>query len=387
MEGLLPRTAFAEYVGDKLGEQRFTLLDIGCGGGIDEAWRCFGSKLRAICIDPNVAEINRLSSTESNVGVEYVAGFVGVPDDHPLAKPARDHGFWGRNPWNRFSADRSLELQQAAIGRMSDTDKVKINAWNQAKLADGPQIHLPDLLNARNLCDVDFVKIDVDGPDYLIIQSLADTLTQAGILGVGIEVNFYGSDHPLDNTFHNVDRFMRSKGFDLFGLSTRTYSMRALPAPFVLNMAAQTTFGRPFQGDALYLRDLASTDFAEVAKGLSNEKLVKLAAICSLTSLPDCAADILVTYRDRLASYLDIERALDLLVQQTDLGRQRGLNYRDYMAVFQQDAGSFYPKNLARQISEPLSVAPSSRPASVWKKKLRRIKKAIKRVIAAGKST
>jgi hypothetical protein len=239
--------------------------------------------------------------------------------------------------------NRTYQIQQQSISKLSDVEKVEVNAWRETKLADGPAIYLPDLLAERNVADVDFVKIDVDGPDYLILQSLEETLADCGVLGVGIEVNFYGSADPRENTFHNVDRYMRSIGFDLFSLSTRSYSMQALPAPYLLTIPAQATFGRPYQGDALYLRDLGSPDFVEIADKMPVAKLAKLAAICSLAGLPDCAADILVKFRGRFASFFDVDEALDLLVEQTSLGAARNLNYRDYLNLFEQNDAAFYP--------------------------------------------
>jgi hypothetical protein len=53
---------------------------------------------------------------------------------------------------------------------------------------------------------------------------LIQTLEDAKVLGVGIEVNFFGSEDPQVHTFHNVDRLMKQNGFELFCLSTRPSS-------------------------------------------------------------------------------------------------------------------------------------------------------------------
>lgn len=342
------------------------LLDVGCGGGIDNSWRSLGARLRAIAIDPNIAEIERLKAAESDIGVEYIAAFAGLPDEHPLAKPMTDHGLWRMNPWRRLSAYRSIELQQSAIKRMTDVEKVGVNAWRHATLAEGATVYLPRLLSERGVADVDFVKIDVDGPDFQVLQSLKECFESKSILGVGIEVNFCGSEHPLDNTFHNVDRLMRENGFDLFALTVRKYSATALPAPYLLSVPAQSTFGRPFQGDALYLRDLAAPHCSEFALRMSAEKLVKLACIFSLSALPDCAAEILVTFREKLNGLLDVDQALDLLVAQTELGPRQGLNYRGYIQAFERDAKEFYSANRERSDDARQPRRKSIRQKSLW---------------------
>ena len=43
------------YLSETLRESEFMLVDIGCSGGIDNVWRCFGPRLRALAIDPNIA--------------------------------------------------------------------------------------------------------------------------------------------------------------------------------------------------------------------------------------------------------------------------------------------------------------------------------------------
>ena len=80
------------------------------------------------------------------------------------------------------------------------------------------------------------------------------------VFGIGIEVNYCGTDAANQNTFHNVDRFLRKHGFDLYDLTVRKYSLAALPAPYADKIPAQSNRGRPLQGDALYFKDLVLLD-------------------------------------------------------------------------------------------------------------------------------
>jgi hypothetical protein len=173
------------------------------------------------------------------------------------------------------------------------------------------------------------------------------------VLGVGLEVNFVGSEADTDHTFHNTDRFMRSHGFDLFGLSVRRYSNKILPGRYVSSTPAQSEFGRPLQGDALYARDVAGPDASALADRLSDEKLAKLAAIFSLSQLPDCAAEVLVRFRARLSKIVDVDRSLDLLADQAQVDSWRHFSYRSYMAAFEANSPMFYRSRLW-----PLSEGP-----------------------------
>ena len=69
MEIIRPTTLFLEYVAGIL-SGNFTLVDIGCSGGINPTWRTWGSHLRAFGFDPNLAEIERLSAAEILAGGE-----------------------------------------------------------------------------------------------------------------------------------------------------------------------------------------------------------------------------------------------------------------------------------------------------------------------------
>jgi hypothetical protein len=58
-------------------------------------------------------------------------------------------------------------------------------------------------------------------------------------------------------------------------------------APFEYDFYAQTLFGQPHQGDAVYLRDLAAPHLGDLAHSYADEKLLKLACLYELFGLPD----------------------------------------------------------------------------------------------------
>jgi hypothetical protein len=202
---------------------------------------------------------------------------------------------------------------------------------------------LSDFLRTNSLDDVDMIKIDVDGPDFDILQSLSDSLNRHNVLALGLEVNFVGSADESDNTFCNTDRFMRAHGYNLFHLSVRPYSRAALPSPYLLPYPAQTQSGQPIQGDALYVRDLGASCHPESKQELSPAKLAKAAFIFAAMGLPDCAAELLLTHRERLRALLDVDVLLDLLCEEAQPDRYPRLSYRNYMAAFERDDPMFYP--------------------------------------------
>src|SRR5436190_7659963 len=278
--------AFATLIADGLGDARFSLLDIGCSGGIDARWRAFGSRLRALGIDASEAECNRLNAAETNAGIEYVAAFASDSADAQLeVKQASPLIFRIRE---RLSFMRTNELREARLGKAATEEKLRHNAWEMTELADHTRpVVVPELLAARGWTDLDYLKIDIDGSDFRVLKTFDGKFASLGVLGVQLEVNFVGTDAPTEHAFHNTDRFMRRQGYELFRLDVRNYSSRALPARYVWPTPAETLFGRPFQGEAYYGRDFAAAD-------LQRPGLLKLAAIYAAWGVPDMAAELLL---------------------------------------------------------------------------------------------
>jgi hypothetical protein len=343
--------AFAALVADSLGGEQFGLIDVGCSGGLDPRWRAFGPRLRALGIDASVTECERLRKAETNPGVEYVAAFVAASRDKkidPTRSQASDLILAVRE---RLSFMRTRELREARLAKAEIEEKLRHNAWELTQLADATKpVVLPDLLAARGWTDADYLKIDIDGADWEVLQSFTGRLSSLGLLGVQLEVNFVGTDSPTEHVFHNTDRYMRKQGFELFRLDVRNYSSRALPARYVWPTPAETVTGRPWQGEAYYALDVGTS-------GLSPRKQAKLAAILALWGVPDLAAELLIAQRGRLDKLFDVERALDLLAAQTQPHPSRKLGYRDYMKAFEADAPWFYRREGNISLGERLAAA------------------------------
>jgi FkbM family methyltransferase len=342
MEGLLDGTPFSRLVANGLGLHRFTLVDIGCSGGIDTAWGAFGPCLRAFGFDPNLDEVAQLTSSGSTLGVEYIGAFISATRNDSMVAQAP---FWERSPAERLSVFRTLDRRARHAASLGSREMSKLNLWPKTRLADPHEgIFLPDFLRSRGVDDIDFIKIDVDGADFQILRSLQDVLEEYRVLGVGIEVNFFGSDNPDIHTFHNVDRLMKAAGFELFGLTVRRYSVSALPAPYLSDYPTQTEWGRPFQGDAIYLRDAAAPEQAEWSNALSPHKLVKLASLFSLAQLPDCAAEVLQCFAARIGELLDEQAGLEALLEQCKRNVDMPADYMQYMSAFDSDSTFFFPR-------------------------------------------
>ena len=340
---------FAALVAAGLGGERFSLLDIGCSGGIDPRWRVFGARLKALGIDASEAECARLKAAEPNPDVDYLAAFAAdAPDAKLEVRQASPLIFRIRD---RLSFMRTNERREALLGKAATEEKLRHNAWEMTELADRTRpVVVPELLAARGWTDLDYLKIDIDGSDFRVLKTFGGKLASLGVLGVQLEVNFVGTDGPDEHAFHNTDRFMRGQGYELFRLDVRTYSSRALPARYVWPTPAETVSGRPFQGEAYYARDVDTP-------GLTAAKRAKLAAIFALWGVPDLAAELLVAHRSALAPLFDVDRGLDLLAAQQQPERTRKLDYKGYLASFDADDRWFYRPEGNIGLGERLAAA------------------------------
>lgn len=364
-------TRFSTLVASSLRAERFTLIDIGCSGGIDPIWRVFGGRLRAVGFDASVAECDRLTANETNPDIRYIAAFVDIAPDHPFAKrsdTAREQtqNVEAQAVFTRSSAAWAMEIRAARLAAASLHEKLQHNAWNLTELADPEKpIDAAITLSEIGYTDVDLLKIDIDGPDFRVLNSFDGLCGKLGLLAARLEVNFYGGVGDTLHSFHNTDRFMRAQGYALVGLENRVYSARALPSRFAITMPAQTERGRPFQADACYARDPARSDMKRFAASISDEKLAKLAAIYSIWNQPDGAAEILLSFRERMSNLFDVDHALDILAAQMQDERDDALSYRDYIALFEADSPTFYPAT-----PEPPPPPPPPPPPVTFRRRL-----------------
>lgn len=312
-------------------DEPFFIADVGCSGNIDQLWRLFGDQLAAVGFDPKENEIARLNSNERNPKVKFVAARIGLRDDHEFHARRRSQ----QKPSNRYFDP---------LGRSSAAviwNKTRIKSSSGTVNDPTPKFGIADYVRANGLKRIDFVKIDTDGADLEVVLSSVDIIRSCQILGYMIECQFSGSNDDTQNSFHNIDRVMREHGFVLYNLGLRRYSRAALPAPFVLDIPAQTESGQLHWADAIFLRDGASPQYDLIwGQKLPVVSALKLAALYELFSMPDCAAELIAARQADIAPLVDPKLLLNALTPRL---RGRKISYRDYVAAFDRDPALFFP--------------------------------------------
>jgi len=313
-------------------DDRFSLVDVGCSGGLPQQWRHFGGQLQAIGFDPLVREVERLNAVEENGGVEYVAARVGCG-----AKPggAAPENLFDSTSYARCTTMRVVELRQlnyAAAYFDQTHDGAEIPA-------EAGILELDEYFRARPR-NVDFLKTDTDGFDIEALWGAREMLS-GDVVGAAVEVQLQGSLAPGSNVFANVERYLHERGYSLFAIDPKLHSRAALPKKFRWNEPADTHEGQVHWADTLFLRDVCLPDYeAHWGLQLSARKLLKLCCVHEIHGLEDCAAEILLRFRERIAFVADVDHCLNLLTPPLPDGRK--VSHREYIEFFEKNVEAFY---------------------------------------------
>jgi FkbM family methyltransferase len=313
-------------------DDRLFFVDVGASGGIAPHWHAFGASLKAVGFDPLAKEVDRLNAEQPNTSVRYHAALVGyrryreLLPDHPV--PSND-AYWRSS---------SVRAQKLLACRYAET---YFDQTHDGTLSS-ELIELDEYFLRAHPASVDFIKIDTDGHDLEVLLGAKELLIQAPVMGLLVEAPFLGPLHESVTLFSNMDVFLRDLGFSIFDIEPRRYTRAALPKQFQWRLPANTIEGQVVWADCLYMRDATIDNYERVWNlPLSSSKLLKLCCLYDLFSLQDCAAELLVKYRERLAGQVDVDHCLDLLTPPLPDGRQ--VSYREYNDFFDKNVEAFYP--------------------------------------------
>lgn len=302
----------------ELTKEPFHMLDLGCSGGISADWRLLEPYLRVIGIDLNVEEVEKLNKQEKNKAIKYHAGNLELSPDHPI-RTARGTPF--------VCESHKIFAKTSAWDAHYRSQENKNPLSNRSR---PDYANIEKILQENKYAHVDFIKIDVDGPDFDILMALESSLAQLQVLAFKLEVNFNGTTNPSDHTFHNMDRLMRKNGFELYDLSVRRYTKNALPGRFEGDFFGQTITGAVTQGDAVYFLN-------QNPPALSLAKNIKQITLMTLSNQIDSAAQLLLS--------LDVRESFKKSFLDTAALMQGYKTYRDLLSQWKERPESFFHKN------------------------------------------
>ena len=310
-------------------ENPFSLVDVGCSGGLQRHWRHFANQFQAVGFDPLVCEVERLNAAEANRQVRYVAALVGCRPTEPDA----NGGVFDMSVWDRTATVRAIDLMRM------DYASTYFDQTQDGSTSGG-LVELDEFFR-EHPADVDFLKTDTDGHDLDALKGARNLLAGVGPIGLAVETQFHGGASPDANLFSNVDWFLRRLGYTLFAIHPRLYAKAALPKPFRWSQPADSHEGQACWADTLFFRDVCLPGYEEHFQvRLTPHKLIKLCCAYELYGLEDCAAEVLLRFRNRVERLVNVDRCLDLLTPPLPDGRK--LPYRKYIKFFEKNVPAFY---------------------------------------------
>ena len=241
-----------------MGSARLRCVDAGARGGMPAHWRPFAQLIELDAIEPD-PEACRLQQTAGRPNERWypvaLGGRTGPGTLHVLAK-ASSSSLFPPNP----AENAQYDFQ--GLGEVVRTAEV-------------PLLSFSDFLDRKQRSAPHLVKLDTQGAELSILQGLEDRHWQ-DVLAVQSELHFveFYLGEPL---FHDLDAFMRSRGFMLFDfLPVRKYRTNGVARHFFLKRDLGIARNRHdiscriTGGDAFYLRPpaqvLASGDRTAVLR-------------------------------------------------------------------------------------------------------------------------
>lgn len=334
----------------------FSLVDVGASGGIHKSWSVFGDTLVAVGFDPLVTNMRKVAAAETRPRVTYESAFVGCSNFDTLF-PKEQRSFY--DPYRRSSAVRAEEILH--IDFVADH-------FNEGETVVWSDRHI--VLDERfpDASSLDYLKVDTDGSDIQVLLGADRLLRQGAFLGVMVEAQLHGPPHDYANTWSNIDRYLRARGFMFYDIELRRYTRAALPGPFQYDITAETLDGQMLWGDALYFRDLADPGYSDLWQyDVTRERLLKLVALLDLHMLPDCAAELLLAHPG-LTTERERTTLLDMLVRSAGFS----VTYQGHIRRFEERPTSFYP---APTTPSPPPPVPAPAPRSLASRAARKLKR------------
>jgi len=219
------------YFIDKIDDKHpFTFIDVGAMGGIPLKWNKILNAMRIIAFEPDVREFYKLKNSENIRYLNYALHNKSEDLKYYLAK--------GSGKSSIFRPNIELLSQYENVQRYQVIKEDNILA-RRVKNLDA-------IVEEESILDADFIKLDTQGSELLILQGGQEKLVPK-IFGIQTEVEFIQmyENQPL---FRHIDEFMNDRGFQLIDIRRQYWKRKDY---YNYSGKGQLVFG-----DALYFKKI-----------------------------------------------------------------------------------------------------------------------------------
>jgi len=321
-----PESPFTRWVVQQgLLRERFVVIDVGCQGGVHVQWDLLGDLAEVHAFDAIKEAVEDLARREARPNRHYYNIALGNEDGERkfFVKPnVFSSSFIAEDIRARFVeygpdivSDPQLEPLGAPSGPGARITKVR---------------RLDTLFAEGTLPRADVIKLDCEGFEPEILAGAREFMRASKVLAVTAETNFLPSKAGARTQFDDLHASLLEQGLRVFDLVSerlprpeylrlreernRTWPVpsdpRVRPPPFAM--------GQLVVFDFLFCRDLvAERSEARSSSGDDNaaiDRVLKMMIVFEMHGLMDCAAELASTFRERLMTRLDVDRAIDLLL-------------------------------------------------------------------------
>jgi FkbM family methyltransferase len=311
---------------DLIGEDKFTLCDVGARGGVPSEWERFAKYLKVIAFEPDIKEADNLISRLKEQGVQ---------------SNIINKAIWSKNMKTKLYLTKSPASSSLFEPRMEFIKDFSIA--DKFQVVDKVDVEVATLDAALESYDnnIDFLKIDVQGGTVAVLNGSSDKLKS--VVALEVEAEIVGL-YKGSTLFGEIDEILTNKGFDLLDL--RPTYWRRKESEGVAGSKGQIIYT-----DLLYM--------------IKHDCLIDRVFSCETREeelrLISCAVFTCLVYglNDRIVSYIDVLKGKNISVDEFDFIYEK-VKKGNFIARLPNFYGRYFLANILKDLADQLH-SPGSR--------------------------
>lgn len=272
------------------------VMDIGGKGWVPREFNKANEIIKFYIFEPNPVEFSRLNKENNSHSVlPYAVGAREEKRDLHIAQYASCSSLY---EVNQKTVPRFWDYENLISNRKETIDCVSLDYLNKEKI-----IPIPN-----------FIKIDVEGAEFEVLEGAENLLSHQDCLGLKVECRFDdwlvdANNKPI-KTFSEIDIYLKKLGFKLYDIHTFRHGKKPLVQPFTLfngikKVPGPSNYGQVVWCDAIYFKDIISSN-TNYSNNFDN--YLKLILLMDIYNHIDSAIEIsnfLIDKDDRFKNIMD----------------------------------------------------------------------------------